>query len=284
MERILRVNDYMSSSSRADDNDELDLTLPCLCGALGSSAFSVGSRPPPAQLLGLLSLLLTLSQDLGVLGGGLTVLLPLPPLQSQTVTLPLEHGGRDQTLDLGGLEGGGLALLGRQRPLDDVLPDIIALAQVEELADVGGTLGSQTPGDGVVGQSGDLGLALLDDGQGQDGEVSVDDAAADGLALPLAGAALAVATVALLEEKADTALGHDALLHGESLLVVASGDAEDVTLPLVTQGVGGDLGAHTLLVKWTNLVFIVDFKQFLASRCREGHVELHGDAARNRST
>jgi len=239
----------------------------------------VGSRPPPAQLLGLLSLLLTLSQDLGVLGGGLTVLLPLPPLEGQAVTLPLQHGGGDQALDLGRLQGGGLALLGRQGPLDDVSPDIVALAQVEELPDVGGTLGSQSPGDGVVGQSGDLGVTLLDDGQGQDGQVGVDDASADGLALPLAGATLAVASVALLEEQSDTALGHDALLHGESLLVVASGDAEDVTLPLVTQGVGGDLGAHTLLVKWTNLVFIVDFEQFLASRCREGHVELHGDAA-----
>jgi len=200
------------------------------------------------------------------------------------VTLPLEHGGRDQTLNLGGLQGGGLALLGRQWPLDDVLPDVIILVQVKELPDVRGTLGSQTPGDGVVGQSGDLGITLLDDGHGQNGKVSVNDASADGLTLPLTGTTLAVASVTLLEEKADTSLGHDTLLHGESLLVVSSGDAEDITLPFVTQGVGGDLSAHALLVEWTNLVFIVDFEQFLASRRREGHVELHGDAARNRST
>jgi len=139
-----------------------------LGGALGGSALSVRGRPPPAQLLGFLGLLLTLGQDLGVLSGGLAVLLPGPPLEGGAVALPLQHGGSHQALDLGRLEGGGLALLGRKRPLDDVLPDVISLAQVEELADVRGPLGSQPPGDGVVGQSGDLGVALLDDGQGQD--------------------------------------------------------------------------------------------------------------------
>ena len=55
------------------------------------------------------------------------------------------------------------------------------------------------------------------------------------------------------------------LLHGESLLVVTPGDAEDVTLELVPESVGGDLSAHTLLVEGTDLVLIVDLNQLLAA-------------------
>lgn len=95
-----------------------------------------------------------------------------------------------------------------------------------------------------IGQAGDVGIALLDDGEGQDGQVHAGDAAADGLALALAGAAGAVARGAGGEQEADTVGGHDTLLHGETLLVVAAGDAEDVALELVAEGVAGDLSAH----------------------------------------
>merc|ERR1719308_545783 len=163
-------------------------------------------------------------------------------------------------------------------------PDVVLLAQVEQLAEVRGPLRSQPPGHGVSGESGDLGLAGLDDGHRHDGKVGVDDAAADGLALPLTGAALAVVGVTLLEEKADTALGEDALLHGETLLVVATGDAEHVALPLVTEAVGGHFHAHALLVEGTNLVFIVDLKEFLAPGGRVGNVDLHPGLTPNRVT
>ena len=124
----------------------------------------MGSRPLPAQLLGFLGLLLALGQDLGVLGSALTVLLPLAPLECQPVPLALQHGGRHQPLDLGGLGSrllNFLALLNWQRPLDDVLPDVVLLAQVEQLPQVRGTLGAQTTGDGVGGKPRDLGLAGL---------------------------------------------------------------------------------------------------------------------------
>lgn len=95
-----------------------------------------------------------------------------------------------------------------------------------------------------VGEAGDVGLANLDDGEGEDGEIGSDDAATDGLALALTGAAGAVAGVAVGEEEADTGRVHDTLLHRETLLVVAAGDADNVALPLVAQAVGGDLSAH----------------------------------------
>jgi hypothetical protein len=44
------------------------------------------------------------------------------------VPLALQDDGRDQALDLGGLALRLLALLGGQRPLDDVLADVVLLA------------------------------------------------------------------------------------------------------------------------------------------------------------
>lgn len=123
---------------------------------------------------------------------------------------------------------------------------IVILGEAEELADLGGALGAEALGVDDVGQAGDVAVALLDDAEGEDGQVHADDAAADRLALALAGAAGAVAGVAIGEQEADTAGVHDTLLHGETLLVVAAGDAEDVALELVADGVTRDLSAHLL--------------------------------------
>lgn len=121
---------------------------------------------------------------------------------------------------------------------------IVLLGEAEELADFRGTLGSETLGVDDVGQAGDVLLALLDNSQSEDRQVHADDATTDGLALALASAAGAVAGVAIGEQEADTGGLQDTLLHWETLLVVSTGDAEDVSLPLVTEGVGGDLLAH----------------------------------------
>lgn len=121
---------------------------------------------------------------------------------------------------------------------------IVILGEAEEPADLGGALGAEALGVDDVGEAGDLVVALLDDGEGDDGHVVADDAAVDRLSLALAGAAGAVAGVAVGEEEADTVGVEDTLLHGETLLVVSSGDAEDVALELVADGVTRDLSAH----------------------------------------
>jgi hypothetical protein len=121
---------------------------------------------------------------------------------------------------------------------------IVILGEAEELSDLGGALGTEALRVDDVGQAGNLLISLLDDGEGEDGHVVADDAAVDGLALALAGAAGTVAGVAVGEEESDTTGMHDTLLHGEALLVVATGDAEDVALKLVADRVAGDLGAH----------------------------------------
>ena len=155
---------------------------------------------------------------------------------------------------------GLLTLLDDQGALDNVLPDIILLGQVEQLPDLGSTLGTETSWNSAVGQARDLGFAFLDDGHGENGQVSVDDASADGFTLAFSGAALAVARVALAEKKADTSGSENSLLHGESLLVIASGDAKDVALPFVAQGGSVNLHAHALLVEGADLKLHSRFK------------------------
>lgn len=128
-----------------------------------------------------------------------------------------------------------------------------------------------------VGEAGDIGITLLDDAHGKDSEVHADDATANGLPLALAGAAGAVAGMALTEQESDTGGVHDTLLHRETLLVVAAGDPEDVALELVADAVARDFLSHTALHEDAELALIFDLDQFLGSIVGVGDVELHLD-------
>lgn len=93
------------------------------------------------------------------------------------MTLTLQDNGGDEALDLGSLDGGLLSLLlSGDDTLDDVFADIVFLGQVEELADLGGALRTETTGDGGVGQTGKGLFALLADDDGEDREIGTDDA------------------------------------------------------------------------------------------------------------
>jgi hypothetical protein len=154
---------------------------------------------------------------------------------------------------------------------------IIFLAEAEEAADLGGALGTETLGGNVVGDAGDVFVALLDDAQGEDSEVHADNAAADRLPLALAGAAGTVARVALGEQQADTGGVHDTLLHGEALLVVAAGDLEDIALELITDAVAGNLVSHAAFHEDAKLALIFNLNQLLGAVGRVRDVELHLD-------
>lgn len=70
-------------------------------------------------------------------------------------------------------------------------------------------------------------------------------------------------------------IGQYSLLHRKPLFVVSAGDTHKVSLPFITQRISFYLCAHTFLIKYTKPVFISNFEQFLASRCRVGYVQLH---------
>lgn len=152
---------------------------------------------------------------------------------------------------------------------------IVFLAETEEAADLGGTLGPEALGVDDVGEAGHVLVALLDNRQGEDGQVHADDAAAHTLALALTRAAGAVAAVAVREQETHTRGRHDALLHRETLLVVAARDAEDVALPLVAQALGGHLVAHALVHEDAQAALLVDLEDLLRAIRGVGDVQLH---------
>jgi hypothetical protein len=134
---------------------------------------------------------------------GLTTGFSTAALEGNTVALALETLGGDQALDLGGLGVVLLALTG-DGAADDELADVVLLVETEESADLGGTLGAESLGVDNVGQAGDVALTLLDDAEGEDGEILTGDGTANTLALTLTGTAGAVAAVAVAEEELDT--------------------------------------------------------------------------------
>jgi len=128
---------------------------------------------------------------------GLLLLLTVhaPAVEAAEVTATLETKGSNETLDFGSL-GVGLRirlLLALNLSPDDVLPDIILLAQVEESPDLGSPLGTQPLGQDILCQAGKAVLTLLNNNEGEDGDIGADDAATNGFALALTGAAGAVA-------------------------------------------------------------------------------------------
>lgn len=104
---------------------------------------------------------------LHVFSGGSAATHNLSSLFGLQGTLALKSQWGDKALDLGGLATDGSVLLS-DITADDELADIIILGKVEELADLGGTLGAQSSWDGDVGQSWDWGWATFDDDQGED--------------------------------------------------------------------------------------------------------------------
>lgn len=67
----------------------------------------------------------------------------------------------------------------------------------------------------------------------------------------------------------------DTLLHGEALLVIATGNLEHVSLELFTERISLNLLRDALVVKDTDFALIEDFNQLLAPSGRIRNVQLH---------
>jgi hypothetical protein len=156
----------------------------------------------------------------------------------------------NEALNLGSLEVGLLAVLG-DLTTNDILSNIIRFLQVEQFADLGSSLGAQAAGLGSVGKSGNLAFTLGDNNQVQDSQISTNDAAADGLALAHTRSALAEARMSSAKEEADASVAEDTLLHGKPLFIVSSGDAENVSLVLITQDISINLVRHAFIIEST---------------------------------
>jgi hypothetical protein len=122
---------------------------------------------------------------------------------------------------------------------------IIFLAETEEPTDLSGTLRAQTLGVNGIGDSWNIVVALLDNAESQDRQVHAHDATTDRLALAFSSSARSVAGMAFGEEKSDTSRMHNTLLHGETLLVVTTGDFEDISLKFVADGISRNFSTHS---------------------------------------
>jgi len=189
----------------------------------------------------------------------------------------LETHGGDEALDLGSLGIGlGILLLRTLHlPPNDILPNIILLPQVKKAPNLRRPLRAEPLRQHIVRQPGDLPFALLHDDQAEDGDVWADDAPADGLALALAVAAGAEAGVPFGEEEAHAVGEEDALFHGEALLVVPAGDAEEVAFPFVAEGVAGDFLGYFFVVEDADSSFVVDVEELLGPCRGVSNIELH---------
>jgi len=115
--------------------------------------------------------------------------------QAAEVTATLKTQGSDQSLDFGsfGIRLSTFLLLACNLPSNDKLPHIIFLGQIKEFPNLAGPLRTQSLGQDVLSQTGQGVFALLDDNEGQDGNIGTDDAATDGLAPAFSSAASAIA-------------------------------------------------------------------------------------------
>lgn len=225
----------------------------------------------------------TLGKQLSIIVGSILAGFRSSALERDSVTLVLQTLWGDKTLDLGSLGVWLLALtLWNNFSSNDELANIILLVKTEESSNLGGTLGSKALWLNLIGQTWDVTLTLLDDGESKDSKILGDNATTNRLALALTSAAWAVAGVTVGKEKSDTSGMHHTLLHWETLLVVTTSDAHNITLPLITKAVGWDLLAHLLFHKDSELSLVVDFDEFLRPVGRVGNVELHLECVESR--
>jgi hypothetical protein len=88
------------------------------------------------------------------------------------------------------------------------VPDIILLGQTKKSSNLGGALGAKALRVDNVGETWDVALSLLDNGQSQNRQILSDNAATDRLALAFTGSARSVAGVAFGQEESDTGRKH----------------------------------------------------------------------------
>jgi len=198
-------------------------------------------------------------------------------LEGVQVTTALETNGCDEPLDFRCLSIGlCVLLLGTLHlPPNNVLPNIILLGQIEELPDLRSPLRPQPFRQHIIRQPRNIRLALLHNHQRQHGNIGPNDATPDRLALTLTSATGTVAGVAVGEEEFDTGREENALFHGETLLVIAACNPEDVTFPFVTQSVARDLLGYFLFVEDSVSLLIINVDEFLCPSCGVRDVDLH---------
>lgn len=117
---------------------------------------------------------------------------------------------------------------------NNVLAHIILLAQVEEGANLGCPLRAKSLRKDVIRQARDIVITLLYDDDGENGDIGTNDTSSNRFSFTFTSTTDSVARMAIGKKKSNTVGEENTLLHRETLLVVATSDSEDVTLPFVS--------------------------------------------------
>jgi len=163
----------------------------------------------------------------------------------------------DESLNLGGFVESLVTAF--DLPTDNVFGNIVLLSKGEGLSNLANSLGTESSGSLSVGETSDVGFTLLENLEGDDTEIGSADAASDGLSLPLTISSRSVGLGPRSEEDSDTAVDHDTLFHGESLLVVTAGDSEGVSFEFSTKNFTIDIRAHSSVVEVAIDLVIINF-------------------------
>lgn len=126
-----------------------------------------------------------------------------------------------------------------------------------------------------IRQPGQLLIPLLNDTERQHSQIHGYNTPPHALPLTLPGSPGSIAGVAGAQQEPDARWVHDALLHGETLFVVAAGDFEDIAFELGADAVGGDFLAHAAVHEDAEFALVFDFDEFLRAVGGVGYVELH---------
>lgn len=145
------------------------------------------------------------------------------------------------------------------------------------LANFGRSLWAEAAGNSDVGEAFNLGLAFLHNNQVHGRQVRADNAAANRLALLRTLLFRIEHSRCAIQQQPNTVVREDALLHGETLLVISARDAEDVAGELRAKEGTINLRCHAKIVKASELALILDLDAFLAAGNRVRDVDLHGD-------
>ena len=118
-----------------------------------------------------------LGEDLVVIGSELLGLLEALNLGLLSELLSSESLLGYESLDLGALVEGLVALL--DFAADNVLSHVVVLAESKHLADVAGSLGTESAGLVVGGHTFNISITLLDDLESDDSQIGTADASTD---------------------------------------------------------------------------------------------------------
>ena len=190
-----------------------------------------------------------------------------------TGTLALKRERSYKTLNLGGLANTHTLPVG-ECTVDNVLSDIVFLRQVEELADVAGTLWSKTTWAIVVGKAWDCLVSEVSHDEVEDSNVLSDNASTNRLALALSSTTLSVCLLSLLTQQTNTSVGQDTLTHRETLLVVSSGDTHGRTIELFAQNGTVNLLAHAAFIQVLEFLFVIGLNDLLQSSGGASNIDL----------